>query len=182
MGDESSRSLGLEAKGTTHISRVFEVERNRMLLAGCLGPVGKIRCPSSCRSEPRKEDLAFSFLIGARRRTDFLLTILGDDIAEQRMLAWRPEPGELVPTTRWPRWPSDRTEVRCSAMARLRVTRSTGDGRLGRPPRDAEFRTNGACVATVPYHRPSELPLGRWCVVAASLDGGSAIVSSLAGV
>ena len=65
-----------------------------MLLAGCLGPVGKIRCPSSCRSEPRKEDLAFSFLIGARRRTDFLLTILGDDIAEQRHAglaagAWR---------------------------------------------------------------------------------------------
>ena len=55
------------------------------------------RRPPRRRGEPRKDDLAYSFPTGVKRRTDCLSMILGDDIAEQHMLAWRQEPGELDP-------------------------------------------------------------------------------------
>ena len=41
--------------------------------------------------------MAFSFPTGVERRTDCLSMILGEDVAEQEMLAWRLEPGELDP-------------------------------------------------------------------------------------
>ena len=41
--------------------------------------------------------MAFSFPTGVKRRTDCLSMILGEDVAEQHMLAWRQELGELDP-------------------------------------------------------------------------------------
>ena len=41
--------------------------------------------------------MAYSFPTGVKRRTDCLSMILGDDVAEQHMLAWRQEPGEFDP-------------------------------------------------------------------------------------